>query len=68
MNQTPISQKIQPRLINRQAASEYVGGRTILQKMIKDGLKPVFQGHRLTRFDRQDLDFFINKSKLENSN
>ena len=65
MNSNITTEKIQPRLINREAASEYVGGRTVLQKMLKDGLKPVIRQHRLTRFDKQDLDFYINKKKLE---
>jgi len=58
---------IQPRLVNQNIAREYVGGKTVLQMMEKDGLKPVIKRHRLQRFDRVDLDYFINKMKLDNS-
>ena len=65
MNSTAVTEKIQPRLLNREGASEYVGGKTVLKKMLDDGLKPVIHQHRLTRFDRQDLDFYVNKMKME---
>ena len=68
MNSIHISEKIQARLLNREAAGGYVGGETVLRMMEKDGLKPVFHQHRLTRFDKQDLDFYINKRKLESFN
>lgn len=66
MISTVTAEKIQPRLLSRQTAGEYVGGKTTLRLMEKDGLKPVFRQHRLTRFDKQDLDYYINKRKLEN--
>lgn len=67
MNSIATSEKIQPRLLNRETAGEYVGGKTVLRMMEKDGLKPVIQQHRLTRFDRQDLDYFCSKIKMENN-
>jgi hypothetical protein len=46
-----------PRFMRPEIAEEYLGGRTMLQKMIEQKLiKPRVQGNKLTLYDKLELD------------
>jgi hypothetical protein len=54
------------RSLDPQEAAEYVGGMQLLKEYQAAGwLKPYVQRHRLTRYDRDDLDRCINRHKVQ---
>jgi hypothetical protein len=55
---------LQPRLLRKDDAELYVGGRRNLEALRK-WVKPVVQHHSNTTFDRHDLDDAIERAKLE---
>ena len=56
----------QPRLLNVEQAETYVGGRTILERMLSAGwLKHSIQEKKLTRYDVKALDAAVDRLRLE---
>lgn len=54
-----------PRLLNARDAGDYVCGSTMLKQLCeKWGLKPLEKGHKLTVYDRHDLDAAIERKKI----
>lgn len=57
---------LQPRLLRKDAAEVYVGGRRNLEALrLAKWIKPLIQHKANTTFDREDLDLAIEKAKLE---
>lgn len=57
-----------PRLLNARDAEDYVAGPTMLAELQnKWGLKPIDKRHRLTTYDRHDIDMAIERKKLAES-
>jgi hypothetical protein len=54
----------QPRLLRKEDAEQYVGGRRNLEAL-RQWVKPVVQHHSNTTFDVKDLDAAIDRAKLE---
>jgi hypothetical protein len=54
-----------PRLLNGRDAADYVCSHSILKKLCEHyGLRPIEKGHRLTVYDRFDVDAAIERMKL----
>lgn len=57
---------LEKRGLDPQEAALYVGSIEILNRYVRAGwVKPFVQGHRLTRYDRHDLDRCIDRHKLQ---
>jgi hypothetical protein len=57
---------LQPRLLRKDDAETYVGGRRNLEALRKaKWIKPVVQHNCNTTFDRHDLDLAIDRAKIE---
>jgi hypothetical protein len=56
----------QPRGLDPDQAAYYVGSAQLLQEYIDAGwIEPFVRRHRLTRYDRMDLDQCIEQQKLQ---
>lgn len=58
--------KFAPRLLRKEDAELYVGGRGNLETLCKKlGLKPLVQHSRNTSYDIRDLDAAIDRAKIK---
>lgn len=55
--------EIEPRVYDSKETLTYVGGDLILKKLQAIGLRPISEGHKAVRYDREDLDRFIDALK-----
>ena len=67
MNYSSIMASL-PRLLISRDAEDYVAGGTMLKQLCeKWGLRPIEKGHKLTIYDRFDLDAAIERKKIAES-
>ena len=54
-----------PRLMDTRSTEDYCCGPTMLKQLIEQwGLRPIEKGHRLTVYDRVDVDAAIERKKI----
>lgn len=60
-----MRKEIEPRVLRRQLAEDYLGGAAMLERLIAAGeVQPLKAGGKLLLFDRRDLDAAVDRVKV----